>query len=290
MFLFGKKSEKSFFSYIKDLFSSKSGLSQDSQENLKRMLYESDLGPGIVENLFNKLKNVKEYDSASLIIQDELSKVLRPYEADLKIDKKPYVIIMVGVNGVGKTTAAAKLAYWFKHNYGKKVMLAAGDTFRAAAVEQLEHWAKKIECTFFSKGANADPGSVAYESVIKAIQEEIDILIIDTGGRLHTQSGLMAEISKVNKALAKALTREPDQVFLVVDATQGQNIQNQSEIFNKFIKITGLLLSKFDGTAKGGAIINAVEKLKCPIYFLGTGETLENLIKFDSKTFISKLL
>ncbi|MEI6092234.1 MAG: signal recognition particle-docking protein FtsY [bacterium] len=289
MFLFGKKSQKSFFSYIKDLFSSKNGLNLESQENLKRTLYESDLGPAIVENLFDKLKSVKEYEQACSIIQDELSKILRPYEADIQIDKKPYVIIMVGVNGVGKTTAAAKLAYWFKSN-DKKVMLAAGDTFRAAAVEQLEHWAKKVGCSFFSKGSNADPGSVAYESVVKAIEEDIDVLIIDTGGRLHTQSGLMAEISKVNKALSKALTREPDQAFLVLDATQGQNIQNQAEIFNKFIKITGLLLTKFDGTAKGGSIIKTVEKLKCPIYFLGTGEHIENLIKFDSKAFISKLL
>jgi fused signal recognition particle receptor len=287
--LFGKKQGKGFLSYIKELFSSgKTDL--ELQESLRKALHEADLGPTLVESLLSKLKNINTYEDASAVIQDELTKILKPYEAQMSVSKKPYVIMMVGVNGVGKTTAAAKLAHWFKETQNKKVMLAAGDTFRAAAVEQLEHWAKKIGCEFFSKEKGADPGAVGYESANKAKQDGIDVLIIDTGGRLHTQSGLMAEISKVHKAVSKALSGEPDQVLLVVDATQGQNIQNQAEIFNKFIEITGVILTKFDGTAKGGAIIKAVEKLKRPIFFLGTGEGLNSLARFDSQTFISKLL
>jgi len=137
----------------------------------------------MVEGLMGKLKNLKTYEEASSIIQNELSKILVPYRSEISVDKKPYVILMVGVNGVGKTTAAAKLAYWFKETIHKKVMLAAGDTFRAAAVEQLEHWAKKIGCGFFSKGQNADPGSVGYESVMMAVKNDSDVLIIDTGGK-----------------------------------------------------------------------------------------------------------
>jgi len=291
MSLFGKKnSEKGFFSYIKALFSSNKNIDPEFQEKFKRILYEADLGPSIVEALIGKLKNVRTYEDASSIIQNELSKILKPYEAEISVDKKLYVIMMVGVNGVGKTTAAAKLAYWFKETKGKKVMLAAGDTFRAAAVEQLEHWAKKIGCEFFSKGKNADPGSVGYESIALAVKNNIDVLIIDTGGRLHTQSGLMAEINKVHKAVSKALTHNPDQVLLVVDATQGQNIQNQIEIFNNFIEISGIILTKVDGTAKGGAVIKAIEKLKRPIYFLGTGETLTDLARFEPQGFIAKFL
>ncbi|MEI6079274.1 MAG: signal recognition particle-docking protein FtsY [bacterium] len=290
MSLFSKKKDKGFFSYIKELFSSGRNIDQEFHESLRKILYEADLGPSVVESLFSKLKNSKTYEEASSVIQNELSKILKPHEADMSVTKKPYVIMMVGVNGVGKTTAAAKLAYWFKETQNKKVMLAAGDTFRAAAVEQLEHWANKIGCEFFSKGNGADPGAVGFESVTKAVKEDLDVLIIDTGGRLHTQSGLMAEISKVHKAISKALNGHPDQVILVVDATQGQNIQNQTEMFNKFIEISGIILTKFDGTAKGGAILKAVEKLKRPIYFLSTGEDLKSLARFDSQAFISKLL
>ncbi|MCX6112238.1 MAG: signal recognition particle-docking protein FtsY [Proteobacteria bacterium] len=290
MSIFGKKKDKGFFSYLKELFSSNKEINPEFQENLKRILYKADLGPSIVEGLFNKLKNIKTYEEASSIIQNELSKVLKPYESEISVDKKPFVIMMVGVNGVGKTTAAAKLAYWFKETNNKKVMLVAGDTFRAAAVEQLEHWAKKIGCEFFSKSQNADPGSVGYESVTMAIKNDIDVLIIDTGGRLHTQRGLMAEISKVYKAVSKALNHNPDQVLLVVDATQGQNIQNQVEIFNNFIEISGIILAKVDGTAKGGAVIKAIEKLKRPLFFLGTGEKLTDLARFESQGFIAKLL
>jgi len=289
MFLFDKKQGEGFLSYIKGLFSS-GKTDQELQESLRKVLYEADLGPVLVESLLPKLKNINTYEDASAVIQNELTKTLKPYEAEMSISKKPYVIMMIGVNGVGKTTAAAKLAHWFKETQNKKVMLAAGDTFRAAAVEQLGHWAKKVGCEFFSKENGADPGAVGYESVSKAIKGGIDVLIIDTGGRLHTQSGLMAEISKIHKAVSKALSGEPDQVLLVVDATQGQNIQNQTEIFNKFIEITGVILTKFDGTAKGGAIIKAIEKIKRPIFFLGTGEKLQNLTRFDSQAFISKLL
>jgi fused signal recognition particle receptor len=238
-------------SKIKRIFSKSPSISKNDHTEIEKILYDADLSETLVSGLMQGLSNARNIEDAVSFLNEELVKILKPYEKDIEIKNKPSVLMMVGVNGTGKTTASAKLAKRLKDE-GKKVMLVAADTFRAAAVEQLEYWSRKINCEFFSKVNGADPGSVAYEGVIKAKASDMDVLIIDTGGRIHTQSGLMAEIQKVYKAIAKALGRDPDNVLLVVDSTQGQNIKNQAEVFNQSIKISGLILTKLDGTAKGG--------------------------------------
>ncbi|MBN1113987.1 MAG: signal recognition particle-docking protein FtsY, partial [Oligoflexia bacterium] len=207
----------------------------------------------------------------------------------LNINSKPYVIMLCGVNGVGKTTVAAKLAYYLARQLDRKVMLAAADTFRAAAIEQLGEWCKRIGCDFYSKHHGADPGAVAYEAVKKAREEGQEIVIVDTGGRLHTREGLMNEIGKVQKVIGKALPEAPHQVFLVIDGTQGQNVHRQAEVFNKFLKLSGIILTKMDGTARGGVVFKVVQDLDLPVFFIGTGETLTDLIEFDPATFITQL-
>jgi len=282
-----------WLSSIKDIFSSRKNTSDEEflsfQEKLKRTLYEADLGPSVSEEIISKIKNTDDFEAAKKIIEEKLLKIIQPFESHFDINTKPYVIMLLGVNGSGKTTTASKLANYYHKTLGKKVLLCGADTFRAAAVEQLKHWADKIGCEFFSKGTGADPGATAYEAVQKAIDEKFDIVIIDTGGRLHTQQGLMAELAKVHKAIGKVLNGAPHQNLLVVDTTQGQNVFNQVEIFNNFTELTGIILTKFDGTAKGGAIVRTVQTFKKPLMFTAFGERLENFGKFDSKAFLNKL-
>ena len=283
-----------WLSSIKNLFSSNKASSNEEfrsfQDQLKKILYEADLGPKLADEIVESIKATNDFDTAKTLIEEKLLKIMQPFESSIEINTKPYVIMLLGVNGSGKTTTAAKLAHHFKKDLGKKVLLCGADTFRAAAVEQLKYWADKIGCGFFSKGNGADPGATAYEAVQKAIDEGVDIVIIDTGGRLHTQQGLMAEIAKVYKAVGKVLNGAPHQNLLVVDSTQGQNVFNQVENFNDFTELTGIILTKFDGTAKGGAIIRTLQAFKKPLMFVTLGEKAENLSKFNSKQFINKFL
>ncbi|MFH1222895.1 MAG: signal recognition particle-docking protein FtsY [Pseudomonadota bacterium] len=259
------------------------------KEELRKILYEADLGSVVTEKLLNGIKNFENLELVRSDIENTLTSFLEKYQGKLVIDKKPFISMVAGVNGVGKTTACAKLAHFIKVNFDKTVLLAGADTFRAAAVEQLEHWAKKTGCHFFSKGKDSDPGAVAYESVTKAIKENIDVVIIDTGGRLHTQKGLMSEISKVQKAVSKALSGAPHYTFLTVDSTQGQNMATQCEIFKDFIDISGVILTKFDGSAKAGALINSLQKLEKPVFFVGIGEREQDLVPFTAKSLPSKI-
>ena len=276
-------------SSLKSIFSSKKGSTSELKENIRKVLYEADLGSSVVEKLLSKIKNPEDLEQTKNEIEASLIFFLKNYEGVLNVDKKPFVLMIVGVNGVGKTTASAKLAYLIKNGLNKKVLLVGADTFRAAAVEQLEHWAKKIGCDFFSKGTRSDAGAVGYEGVTKAIKENIDVVIIDTGGRLHTQKGLMSEVAKIQKAVTKALPGSPHHILLVVDATQGQNIQSQSEVFSAFMDISGVILTKFDGTAKGGALIKALEKLNKPVFYVGLGERPHDIAVFQAKALSDKL-
>jgi len=282
-----------WLSSIKELFSINKDSSSEEfisfKEKIKKVLYEADLGPKICEEIISNIKASDDFEIVKTKIEQKLFNIIKPFEGSIEVDKEPYVIVLLGVNGAGKTTTAAKLANYFKNEYGKKVLLCGADTFRAAAVEQLKHWADKLDCDFFSKGNGADPAATAYEAVQKAVKEKFDLLIIDTGGRLHTQQGLMAELAKVHKAIGKSLNGAPHQNLLVVDSTQGQNIHNQVEIFNNFIELTGVILSKFDGTAKGGAIVRTLQDFKKPLMFVTSGERVQDLGKFDANKFISKI-
>jgi len=286
-----------WLSSIKEIFSTNKNSSNEEfislKEKIKKALYEADLGPKICEEIINNIKASDDFETTKTKIEQKIFNIIKPFEGSIEIDKKPYVIVLLGVNGAGKTTTAAKLANYFKNEHGKKVLLCGADTFRAAAVEQLKHWADKIGCDFFSKGNGADPAATAYEAVQKAVKEKFDLLIIDTGGRLHTQQGLMAELAKVHKAIGKSLNggggAASHQNLLVVDSTQGQNIHNQVEIFNNFIELTGIILSKFDGTAKGGAIVRTLQDFKKPLMFITSGEGVQDLGKFDANKFISKI-
>lgn len=262
---------------------------KEFEEALTKTLYEADLGPQIVNVLLTKLKNIDNFEQAKEAVNFELHTILKPMEGKLNIDKNPYVIMLVGVNGVGKTTLAARLSNWFKKEQHKKVMLVAADTFRAAAVDQLKIWAERISCGFYCKEANADPGATAYEGIKKAVDEKYDIVIVDTGGRLHTKDGLMNEISKVQRVSEKVLAGAPHLTLLVLDATQGQNMLRQSTVFNQFLRLDGIVLTKTDGTAKGGGVVGIVKDLKLPIFFMGTGEGLPDLIQFDTDKFLNRL-
>jgi len=278
-----------FFSKIKDLFT---GVKDNPEFKLEfeKILYDADLSSVLVEKLSSSINKTNDINEIKTVIEQRLTEHLEPYQCALEIEEGLNVVLLVGVNGVGKTTVAAKLANLMKNEYKKKVMLAGADTFRAAGVDQLEHWSQKIACDFFSKGPGADPGAVAYESVSMALQKGTDVLIIDTGGRLHTQIGLMSEISKTKKAVSKALGKDPQHVVLVIDSTQGQNIKNQAELFTKSLDINGIILTKFDGTSKGGALFGAIDLVKKPVFYVCTGEKLENISEFNAKNFVHKIL
>jgi fused signal recognition particle receptor len=202
-----------------------------------------------------------------------------------KINAKPYVIVFVGVNGVGKTTSIGKLAHKFIQQ-GKKVMIIAADTFRAAAIEQLAIWSERAGATLIKSQPNADPAAVVYDGIASALAKDYDVVLIDTAGRQHTRENLMKELSKIDRTIKKLIPEAPHQVLLVVDATTGQNAISQATNFSKAIPLTGIVLAKYDGTAKGGIIFNLKHNLNLPVLFIGVGETLEDLEPFDIRTFI----
>ena len=204
------------------------------------------------------------------------------------ISGKPFVILMVGVNGVGKTTTIAKLAHHFKQQ-DKKLMLAAGDTFRAAAVEQLQVWGERNQVPVIAQKSGADSAAVIYDAMQSAIAKDIDILIADTAGRLHTQDHLMAELQKIKRVIQKINPDAPHETMLVVDATTGQNALQQAEKFNESIGLNGITLTKLDGTAKGGILFAITEKMQLPIRFIGIGEQMDDLKAFDPNSFITAL-
>ncbi|MCX8112626.1 MAG: signal recognition particle-docking protein FtsY [Bacteroidia bacterium] len=288
-----QKSRQGFWGRIRAFFSGRRGLDEASREELEALLLSADVGPEATEKILLELeKSLKAYplcDEETLL--DRLSRILVPLLCRnfTPPEGHPYVILLVGVNGVGKTTTLARLAYRLKGE-GKKVLIGAADTFRAAAVEQLRIWSEKLGIPLVEKGMGADPGAVAYESVQKAIKEGYDTVLIDTAGRLHTRTPLMQELGKVYRVIGKALSGAPHEVLLVVDATTGQNALRQAEAFMQATHCTGLVLTKLDGTAKGGIAFALVEKTGLPIRFIGVGEQAEDLIPFSAEDFVHALL
>jgi len=267
------------------------------REQLEDQLLQADVGiqttEKIVSGLAESLERRQLSDGETLLdaLKQVMIDILWPSMAPLVIDKahKPFVILMVGVNGAGKTTTAAKLAQQLKKQ-GHRVMLAAGDTFRAAAVEQLTVWGDRLDIPVIQQGQGADSASVIFDAFQSAQARNIDVLIADTAGRLHTQNNLMQELEKIKRVMSKLDPSAPHETMLVLDAGTGQNALSQSTHFKQSIGVSGIILTKLDGTAKGGMIFSVAEELQLPIRYIGVGETADDLQPFDSTEFVDALL
>ena len=278
---------------ITDIFTKKK-LDAETLTQLEDLLITADLGPTtaaklaaeISKNRFGKEISTEEIKAA---LADEIEKILLPVEKPLATAAKPFVILMVGVNGTGKTTTIGKWANRFKQD-GKKVMLAAGDTFRAAAVNQLKVWGERVDCPVITKDEGADAAALAFEAVDKAIADNIDILMIDTAGRLQNKSDLMAELEKIIRVIKKKLPDAPHATVLVLDATVGQNAHSQVELFKQIVNITGLIVTKLDGTAKGGVLVSLAERFSLPVHAIGIGEGIDDLRPFAARDYARSLV
>ncbi|MBI5326498.1 MAG: signal recognition particle-docking protein FtsY [Ignavibacteriae bacterium] len=269
--------------------------------DIEDILIGSDIGVATTDQIITALRiRVKKegYENASdvySILKEELHKILLESpsannDSTYSIDeiKKPHCILIVGVNGVGKTTTIGKLAYNYK-NAGKSVLIGAADTFRAAANEQLEIWADRAGVSIIQQKAGADPAAVAFDTLNSAISKNTDVVIIDTAGRLHNKGNLMAELEKINRVLKKVKDHAPNEVFLILDATTGQNAIQQAKEFMKVTNLTGIILTKLDGTAKGGGIVPIANELKIPVRYIGVGEKIDDLQIFEPTAFIEAL-
>ena len=264
-------------------------------DEIEEAVILSDAGLETTELLINSLKEkwkrgqIKTSDDVGLAMIEETEKLLLPVEEAMVIDSnRPFVILALGVNGVGKTTTIAKIASMYRDS-GKKVMLGACDTFRAAAVEQLEVWAKRLDIDVIKQKEGSDPAAVAYDATKAAKARDIDILILDTAGRLHTKVNLMEEMKKIKRVVGKEIDGAPHETMLILDATNGQNVIAQAKKFDEALNITGIVVTKLDGTAKGGFILPIAHILKIPIRFIGVGEKLDDLVPFNAKDFSKAL-
>lgn len=281
---------------LRSLFSK--GIDEQTLEQIEQLFYESDLGLETATELTQRIKELHRQnpslDAEGLIagIRSELIRTLSQHSTQLNSipsEKGPLVILIVGVNGNGKTTSVAKLAKLFKDG-NKKVIIGAADTFRAAAMEQLEIWAQRLNIDIVKGGPKSDPASVAYDTLAAAKARQADVVIIDTAGRLHTKTHLMQELEKIRRACKKISPEAPHETLLVLDATTGQNAIEQAQIFHKFTPISGLLLTKLDGTAKGGIVVSIYRKLGIPVKFIGIGEGFDDLEPFHPENFVNALL
>lgn len=291
------KSSQKIGQGIGDLITKKK-LDHETLEALEDVLITADLGPELAMRLVGDLEKdrfgkdisdeeIKEY------LADKISEILKPCARQLEMKKPetgPRVILVCGVNGVGKTTTIGKLAHQMHFKANKKVALGAGDTFRAAAVEQLQVWAERTGSAFVSKDIGADAAAVAYESYQKALDENADILMIDTAGRLHNKQNLMAELEKIIRVLKKHSDDVPHEVLLVLDSTTGQNAIAQVETFKSLVNVSGLIVTKLDGSAKGGVVVALAEKFRLPVYAVGVGETVEDLQPFKPEEYAKALV
>lgn len=290
------KTRAKLTSGIADLFLGKKTIDPDLMEKLESQLLISDVGVEATQTIIDALtqgisrRALQDPSAVFEALKNELEGLLQPCVQPLSLQSndKPFVILMIGVNGAGKTTTIGKLTQYFKQQ-GLSVMLAAGDTFRAAAVEQLQIWGDRLEVPVVAQHTGADSASVIYDALQSAQAKQIDVLIADTAGRLHTRDNLMEELKKVKRVLQKLNPNAPHEVLLVLDATTGQNGLKQAEIFQKEIGVSGLALTKLDGTAKGGVIFAIAKKLGLPIRFIGVGEKADDLRPFEAHEFVSAL-
>ncbi len=265
-------------------------------DELETRLLTADVGVEATQQILEELrkkvarKELDDVDKLIAALTDAITAILLPCQQSLDVNtQKPFVLLVVGVNGSGKTTTIGKLARRFA-DARKQVVLAAGDTFRAAAIEQLGVWAQRAGATIIQQSAGADPGAVVFDAVTAARSRKADVVIIDTAGRLHSQSHLMDELKKVKRVIQRVEPSAPHEVLLVLDANQGQNALTQATQFHEAIGVTGLVLTKLDGTAKGGIVIAIARKLKLPIRFIGVGEQAEDFGEFDARAFATALV
>ena len=290
------KTRASLTAGIASLLLGKKELNADLLSEIETLLLSADVGVETTEKLIQTLtqklarNELSDTQAALTCLQEEMKQILTPCDAPLQIhnDIKPYVILVVGINGSGKTTTIGKLANYFKQQQ-QQVMLAAGDTFRAAAIEQLQIWGERNQIPVVAQQPGADTAAVIYDAMEAAKARGADILIADTAGRLHTQSNLMAELQKVKRVLTKIDATAPHEVLIVLDATLGQNALNQVKQFNEAIGITGIALTKLDGTAKGGIIFAIAKQTGIPIRFIGVGEGMQDLRPFHAGEFVEAL-
>lgn len=295
-----EKTRTSVFDRISKAIIGKSTVDDEVLDNLEEILVTSDVGVDTTLKIIDRIQKRVARDKylgtseLNMILKEEIAALLQENNSgdgsnfDLPEGKKPYVIMVVGVNGVGKTTTIGKLAYNFKMA-GKKVMLGASDTFRAAAVDQLKIWADRVGVPIVSQGMGADPASVAFDTVKSAVAQDIDVVLIDTAGRLHNKIGLMNELSKIKKVCQKVIPDAPHEVLLVLDASTGQNAIEQARQFIAATEVNALALTKLDGTAKGGVVIGISDQFKIPVKYIGVGEKMENLQIFDRQEFVDSL-
>ena len=295
-----EKTRESLLGRLSRLVVGKSSVDDDFLDELEAILMSSDVGLETTNKIIQRVQ--QKVSTSKYINASELNELLRGEMVALLAENnstdvdffalpkevKPYVILVVGVNGVGKTTSIGKLAFQFKEA-GFNVVLGAADTFRAAAVDQLKIWSERVSCHFYGKGMNADPAAVAYETVQYAIENNCDIAIIDTAGRLHTKVNLMNELSKIKRSVTKKLATAPNEVILVLDATTGQNAFEQAKHFTEATDVSGLILTKLDGTAKGGVAIGISDQFKIPIRCIGVGEGMHQLQVFRKRDYVDAI-
>ena len=278
-----------------NVFSTFRKVDEELLEELEETLIMSDIGMDtsleIIRKLRDKIKkeNIKEAEQVKETLKNIIIETLEVSNKELKLNTKPSVILVIGVNGVGKTTSIGKIANNLKKNH-KNVLMAAADTFRAAAVEQLEIWADRVGCNIVKKEEGADPASVVFEAIKQAKENNTDILICDTAGRLHNKKYLMDELYKIQKVIDRELPDADKEVLLVIDATTGQNAISQVKAFKEVAPITGLVLTKLDGTAKGGVVIGIVNENKIPVKFIGVGEGIDDMEPFNSQDFVNAII
>jgi len=287
------KTKKNIVERVESILSSRT-IDDSAIEAIEEVLITSDIGADATDKIINLLREkvksgeIKNSDDVKSCLKNEMALLLGKSQPLVTFGEKPFVILTVGVNGVGKTTTIGKLASRFISE-GNSVILAAADTFRAAAIEQLEIWAKRSGADIVKHQSGSDPAAVAFDAVEAAKARGIDIVIIDTAGRLHTKSHLMDELKKINRVIKKSIPDAPQEILLIVDATTGQNALRQAQIFNEAIGITGIALTKLDGTAKGGIIFAIKKELGIPVRLIGIGEGVDDLKDFDPEDFVTAL-
>lgn len=290
-----EKTRSRFWSRLKNLFSFRRNIDESVLEELEDILIGADIGAKSVQKLIHEIheawksKTITETSQIQDFIKDRLKESLRSLQIDVNYAPvSPTVIMVVGVNGVGKTTAIAKLSNSFIKD-GKKVMVAASDTFRAAAVEQLDIWSKRIGAEIVKHQTGSDPAAVAYDALEASIARGIDVVIVDTAGRLHTHENLMNELSKIKRVISKRIPGAPHEVLMVLDATTGQNALSQAKMFKQAVDVTGIFLAKLDGTAKGGFVLGMRNEINIPVKYIGLGEKADDIEKFNPDAFVNAL-